>query len=428
MSIKSLYPDIRPSLNLNFANSKALDGRITFTRNSTATYVGANGLIQTAQRNAPRFDHDPETGESLGLLIEESRTNLINNSTDFAIWADGTGSGPNLTLRWIQSNVAIAPDGTNTASKLIPSTQSDNQRIYKVIGATDQYLNQTLTFSVFAKAGEYSKIFIRSDSGNSGYMYVNLTDGSSFEIGSDVLRYSVDEYPNNWYRISLTAVESDSPSGNVPWISIVNDNDTYSFAGDGSEDGIYIWGAQVEVGSFPTSYIPTSGSTATRIADFASMTGTNFSSWYNPYESSILCNFTQNAPQYGSGGASGNERAYRFRATTGSDTRIDYVTHNAYHPYIAADGSVVANLTQFSNLYGGLENRTAVCVKENDFASFLNGNLKDSDTNGTWPPTNSITEVSLGSQSGGNSLNGHIKYFSYYPKRLTNAQLQLLTQ
>ena len=77
------YPTIKPSLNLNFARSRSLDSRITFTRASVGTYVGRDGLIKTAGENEARFDHDPETLESLGLLIEESRTNIITSSSVF---------------------------------------------------------------------------------------------------------------------------------------------------------------------------------------------------------------------------------------------------------------------------------------------------------------------------------------------------------
>ena len=86
MSVSQNFPEVRPTLNLNFARSKTLDPRITFTRASTGTYVGSDGLIKTAVADEARFDHDPETGESLGLLIEGSRTNLINYSEDFSLW------------------------------------------------------------------------------------------------------------------------------------------------------------------------------------------------------------------------------------------------------------------------------------------------------------------------------------------------------
>ena len=116
-----------------------------------------------------------------------------------------------------------------------------------------------------------------------------------------------------------------------------------------------------------------------------------------------------------------NSRPYRFHATSGADTRIDYVSTAAYHPYIAKDGAAVASLAHGSNpvLDGGV-NRSAVRVKENSFAVSCNGSAVSGnalDTSGAWPPDNTITELSLGGGFGSisNQLSGHIQRFTYYP-------------
>ena len=84
MSINQNFPNVFPSVSLDFENSKTLDPRITFTRSSVGTYVGADGLIKTAAVSEARFDHNPTTGESLGLLIEEQRTNSFLYSGDLS--------------------------------------------------------------------------------------------------------------------------------------------------------------------------------------------------------------------------------------------------------------------------------------------------------------------------------------------------------
>jgi hypothetical protein len=86
------FPSVRPTLDLDFANSKTLDPRIEFTRASGGSYVGADGLIKYAGVNEARFDHDPVTGESLGLLVEEARTNSIRNNTMVGAAAGTTGT------------------------------------------------------------------------------------------------------------------------------------------------------------------------------------------------------------------------------------------------------------------------------------------------------------------------------------------------
>jgi len=82
MSIRNTYPTIRPSLNLDFARSRTLDPRITFSRTTTGTYMDSDGLIKVASADEARFDHRYMNGqlESLGLLVEESRQNLLLNS------------------------------------------------------------------------------------------------------------------------------------------------------------------------------------------------------------------------------------------------------------------------------------------------------------------------------------------------------------
>jgi hypothetical protein len=115
---------VSPSLYLNFVNNEVLDPRITFTRASTATYVGSDGLIKTAATNVPRFAHDPVTGEGLGLLIEEARTNLLlySEQSDNAAW----GKTNILTT----ANAVIAPDGTLTADKIYENSTASVQHTF----------------------------------------------------------------------------------------------------------------------------------------------------------------------------------------------------------------------------------------------------------------------------------------------------------
>ena len=110
------YPSIRPTLDLNFAATKTLDRRITFTRDSVGTYIDENGLVKYASNNVPRFDHDFDTRESLGLLIEESRTNKFTYSTTIG----GTGWTQQGTAADYTTNTTevAAPDGTFTAGKM----------------------------------------------------------------------------------------------------------------------------------------------------------------------------------------------------------------------------------------------------------------------------------------------------------------------
>ena len=117
MSISQNFPNTRPSLNLNFARSKTLDPRISFIRiqtgNEAASYVDESGIIRYTSADEPRFDHDPITGECLGLLVEDLRANYMVNSNDFP--STNTNADANTTE-------TISPDGNYNATKLYELT------------------------------------------------------------------------------------------------------------------------------------------------------------------------------------------------------------------------------------------------------------------------------------------------------------------
>jgi hypothetical protein len=252
----SNLPIIRPSLLLDFANSKTIDPRITFTRASTATYTGADGLIKNAASNEARFDHNPITGESLGLLIEEQRTNLLTYSENFdnAIWTKGNST--------IIPNTAIAPDGTLTADKHVETTgYGAHSSVYEFSAVS----GNTYTASYYVKSGERTEILIGFDPslGFSTYQYgrFNLVTGvATTFLGSPIL--SIMAVGNGWYRCSITATATGT--GNNALVSTqIHTGATNVYAGDGTS-GIYIWGAQLEQGAFATSYIPSADSFTSR--------------------------------------------------------------------------------------------------------------------------------------------------------------------
>ena len=193
MTVNHLYPTTRPTLDLNFARQKRLDPRVTFTRGSTATYVGDDGLIKTAASNEARFDHDPATGESLGLLVEEARTNLFTYSQDFSTWIMNNQS--------VTSNVTTAPDGTTTAYKLVESNASEFHRISISTNPTGSH-----TMTVFAKAAERDVLTLipASTGGGDNPVYFDLTNGTiSASLGS-ATSASIQALPSGWYRCSVT--------------------------------------------------------------------------------------------------------------------------------------------------------------------------------------------------------------------------------
>jgi hypothetical protein len=256
MTIKALFPSSEPALELDFANTKALDPRVSFTRASTGTCVGADGLIKNAARGAARFDHG-STGESLGLLVEDAKTNLLAYSEDSQYWQqDGSG------VVLYQANTTISPAGTLTGTSVtgVSGTYRAARRNLSVTNGT-QYVT-----SVFVRGtGNLEMKTEGSFPGGLGSgLRINLATGVIVDQGNNE-GIGVATFSNGWWRIFIVRTASSSGTANID-LNIYARTDTFQ-----------VWGWQAEVGSFPTSYIPTSGSTATRAADVATVSNTNSS-------------------------------------------------------------------------------------------------------------------------------------------------------
>jgi len=373
------YPTIKPSLNLNFARARALDPRITFTRASVGTYVGRDGLIKTAGNNEARFDHDPETLESLGLLIEESSTNEFPFSEDFSsfVWTK-----VNTT---VTTNAATSPDGTSTADRLQIGTTNGivNNNIVGPVGS-----NSTVSMWVKAVTPGTDNVF----------RLVSAGDLSADLTATD-----------KWVRYSFT---SSTNSTGIHGIARPSDN---------TAADVYVWGAQFEEGkSFPTSYFPTnSGAILPRAADDAKITGETFADWYNPLESTIF---------FESGVApTSNSKYFTFRGDDGGGTELiesAAVSGPGANVFTYCDSSIRANISVTDS--GATKLKYATGVIKDNVNIAVNGTLGTADTSAVHP--DGINQLSIGNYSNGSYyLNNTIQKLTYYPKRLTDAQLQLLT-
>jgi len=431
MSISQNFPNTRPSLNLNFARSKTLDPRITFTRTSTATYVDESGVIRNAVADEPRFDHDPVTGECLGLLIEEQRGNLFLYSSkhDESTWWINQNSSET-----INTTATSSPDGTNNATKLFGTNgATTRQSIYQSVSVTS---GVTYTFSVFLKQGErrYATIWFDSP---------NVTEGAFWGASSIIdlqtgalatgTQTKIVPYPNGWYRCYVTATPNatQTMAMNLSVGSPNNDVAGYIANGDGSS-GIYIWGHQVEQGSFPTSYVPTSGSTATRTPDNAKMEGSNFSSWYNPSEGSIFMEYQINSLTQFIPTVTGNSTHYIFM----DDLSTEQSTFNKIQQFssiTSTQNRLQVDGTSYSPAAFSppQEKTTNICgmaykLGTSQVAAYSNNNI--SFTTAPSMPNN-LSQLRLGASNDPiDRLNGTISYFTYYPARLPNATLQTLTK
>lgn len=374
-----------PSLDLRFADNKSLVDAITgaslvtFTRASSGTYVDSQGVIQSAVTNDPRFDHDPTTGESLGLLVEEQRTNLALNSATFQPSSAGTPA--------VYTVDQIAPDGTTTASRQTaagPRTFTDYTGI-----ANAQY-----TFSVWVKT--------TSGTASGNFILNNAVSDTNKTLST----WSAN---TTWRRISITGTTDGATTGvRIELGAVIS--------------GVVFWGAQLEVGAFPTSYIPTTTAAVTRSADVASITGTAFSSWYRQDEGTFYVDAFRSEPVP----STAFSVVYDGRVLATDITKAGYFTE-ALASHIIISNSIVQSELYPSALSGIRRRRLASAHATNNFGITVNGNPVSTDTNGN-PPSN-IPNIFIGSVTGGSQvLNGTIRRFVFWPQRLPDSLLQAITQ
>lgn len=396
MAISNLYPAEGPTLNLNFANSRILDRRITFERTTGGTYTDRDGLIKTATVDEPRFDHRYQNGqvESLGLLIEEGITNLVNHSTYFS-----SGSSP----RWVNIFPATAtittgidaPDGTNTAVRLTCNNSGNSLLRVEFDGFTP---NGTDSYT--------ASFYVRKISGTTAAGNQLICD---LHDGGDTIQknYLPELVTNQWVRVVATGVPSNSLK---TFFDLLSDRTT--------DYVLDFWGLQIEQKAFATSYIPTSGSQGIRSADRAYITGTNFSDWYNPDEGTIYTRAKSFANSTELTGVFSLNIPTNFAAD-----RVDLRYNQSSSSRMQFNNSSIQRDSGFSYSFP----KFAIGYKLNTQKFAIDGNLI-SGTQG-FVPSQNITHLQIGTfDNFSHDLNGHISQLTYYRTLLSDIQIQTLTK
>ena len=398
------------SLDLQFAADKTLTARKgptpTFTRVSTATFVGSNGLIQSAAINVPRFDHDPVTLACKGLLIEEQRVNLLQRSEEFgdSYWTKELTTATN--------NAATSPSGATSAASLIPTTLSGFHYARR-LGIT--VTNATHTYSVFVKASGYNFVVLQlaSDAVFTKYFegVFNLSTGLIESTGRNSIYTgvrSITKMINGWYRCEITVNNIDANATTCVSINPSASNDpAQSFTGNGTS-GILAWGAQLEAGSFPTSYIPTTTGPVTRSADTCSITGTDFTSFYNQAEGTF---YTESRPVT----VSGTTTVFGVSNGTANERWLNRFAQNEQ---LVITSSGVESALDSLNPVSATLYKVAAAAKLNDIAMSINGLSVVTDTSQPMP---TVDRATIG------SVSSTVASIRYYRKRLPNQKLQTLT-
>ena len=383
-----------------FSLREKTDADFDFTRNSSATRVGSNGLIQTVASNIPRIDY---TGGVGSWKFEPQRINLLLYSENF-------NSG------WTKSGVSVtsgftSPDGTTNAYKLIENSSNSTHFTWLQASTT----SATHCFSLFAKVGERKRIALRDNQiGNSAVF--DLESGSVVSGSGGSIVY----FGNGFYRITLKGNYASAATRHE--IYILPDNATTattSYQGDGSS-GVYIFGAQLEVGSYPTSYIPTSGQSGgvTRLADVANNAG-----------SSNLINSTEGV-LYADISALANDLTYRqISISDGTATnRISIFYQNTSNQIAVESSGTSTNLGIYNqNLTITNVNKIALKYKANDCGLWINGFEVATDTSFASFSSGTLSKLSFNRGDVIQNFYGNTKSVAVFKEALTDLELECLS-
>jgi len=369
----------------------------TTTRNSIATRVNKEGLIEVVSNDVPRIDYT-DSADGV-LLLEPSRTNKATYSEDFS------------QSFWTKSNANVvsgfaSPDGNNNAYKLVEDATNSSHFIRSgFIGTTD---GGSIIPSIFVKSAERSQVVLQEDAYTGQFMTVDLIAETISTNGQNA---NLTKLANGWFRIDFKSLGKPSTRWKIS--PSVNLSSTYQ--GDGTS-GIYIFGFQLEDNvSYATSYIPTNGSAITRQADTAS--GAGNSQVFNDSEGVLFADIS----------ALANDSTNRIISLSdGSGSNRILVKYDNSSNTI--EGACTVGTDQARLTYNGnikLNSKVCFKYKQNDFSLFVNGFKVDTDTNGNTP--SGLDTLNFDNGSGGSDFYGKTKELGYYDEILTDLELETLT-
>ena len=417
-------PELRPALMLDFANSRMVDPRITFSRASAATRWNSAGLLETLPVGLPRIDYDPAVGKCLGFLVEGASTNLKTNSRRPDA-ATGTAVGTATT---------IAPDGLPI--EVIVETATTGEHYVSDHVISNVLAGDVISQSIFVKktdAASVREVVLRvaavNDSGQVRFTIRGDTCTTTSVPSGWRAGYS--RCANGWWRVWITWTAAIANASAVIRTQIYNDVQG-SYTGDPAQ-GIFLFGRQIEARAFPTSYIPTGASPATRADEFAGLLGTNFSSWYRQDEGTFLFEGAPSsiAPGYGPGLFAVGDATLSFESRNGLYLNVSSGTGVLAASLAVAGAGQIGTNTVTGAFTGGVSKKTAFAYQTDNTVGATDGVLAVVDTVCTIPKGLtglSLGELSAGWSGGTSRLNGHIRRFAYYPKRLSDIELRKITE
>ena len=375
-------------------------GDFDFTRSGNATRVNSEGLIELVTSNVPRLNYPLIDGVVSGcpsLLLEPERTNLVTYSEDFS------------NSYWVKtntntSNSVISPDGGLNGTKYTLDATSSRSQISRSIFS----IGTLYTTSVFVKYDSV-KYFYISNAGADAYRVVfDIENGIIVSNGASITSSKIENYGNGWYRCSSVFTAAYS----TLYLQFSPNSNGATFTN--TTDFSYIYGVQLEAGSYPTSYIPTSGTTATRSAEICNNAGDvntfNDSEGVLFAEISALASTVPTYTSIGLGSGSSNNRI-GFGFVTPSNIYVFKRTTSSWNT------NKLVNINE--------SNKVAISYNTNDNHFWLNGFKIASDA--TIGDLVQPTGLGFRASYGGEQFYGNTKQIQYFNTALNDSDLETLT-
>lgn len=376
----------------------------SYGRASIGTYFGSDGLLKTAAVNEPRFEYDPVTKLPLGLLIEPARTNLFTYSEqiDNAAWVKSRLS--------VTANATVAPDGLVTADKLVEDTGNGGHLLVRSVTSANGAAH---TVSHYVQAGERSRLRIQLDDGHAAFANCtfDLIAGTMSGLAGTGVTAGITPAGGGRWRIWLTGTSISTTVREV--VYMVSDAGASSYTGDGTS-GLFIWGSQLEVGTAPTSYIPTVASTVTRATDAPLTVAVSLANQLSLMVEYLSISIRgENATAYPARarGSLGLNDTFEFREGTvigGADMRV-----SSNGVAIIDTSSFPATAGSIARVAAGLSSAGSAFTKD-DAAPLTTGAVG-------LPVRLDRLEIGVG------SFHGYIRRVYLAPGQLSNAKLRALT-
>jgi hypothetical protein len=391
---------------LTYAFAQAETGDIATDYIPTTTAAVSVGITA----DIPRLDYTG--GGCPSLLLEPQRTNLALFSEQFnnAYWTKDKVT--------VTANNAVAPDGTTSADLVFPNANGTADFEVAITRFTSGLSTEARTVSIYIKPSGWQYVYLL-DAGGAGRVWFDLQNGTvGTQQGSTI--GAITTMANGWYRLSVIR---NNPQGSFYYYLGFSNADNSTVCTASGTNGVHLWGAQLEAGSYVLSYIPTLGSSVTRLADAASKTGISSLIGQTAGTLYVEAEYTRESV--------GAIARKIISLNDGSSANlIDIFVpagDNTLNARIRANSTTLGEITISNTPTGKI--KIAYAYKENDYALYINGTQFGTVTSGgaiAFSAAVSIAQVGDG-EAATDELGGRVSAVALYPTRISNSELQSLT-